>query len=247
LNLGTPFESVDDVINQTEDAMQVGFRVLEEVVNEIKAGYEVAQNYNAARRRFVAGENDPATGAKQEEPSIPWEDMVKRLSSVQDISFRAMKDGTKLYLDSAKSGMDAVRNFADTVAKSRADTGDKVPRLAGPIFEDTLVIEVVAGQSTQPKTYEKQHAGLARLRILAQADPLVQLDVPAQQSAAALTLAKVRFEPSEDPDKKDVSVLYVDPGMIRDDQTPATYEGFITATNFELLIARVRVIVGKGP
>ncbi len=52
LNLGMPFIRVDDFVNQSEDAVALGYRVLEQTVEEIKEGYKEAQEFNRKQEEF---------------------------------------------------------------------------------------------------------------------------------------------------------------------------------------------------
>jgi len=244
LNLGTPFAQVDDFIVQSEDAVKLGYRVLEEVVNEIKAGYHVAKEYNNLHRKYEDGEIDPATGEPFEEPAIPWQEMVRRLQSLQDITLQAMRDSTNILLDSTKSSMKAVHDAAQTVAQSRDDV-DKKPKMAGPVFPDPICIDATIGGPPSVVDKKIRHVGLSRLRIEAYVDPLQKLNVPEGRPGDMLSIAEVSFVPSTLPDEKDVSILHIDVGDVPAYQEPGVYEGLIIASNFELLIAVLRVTV-KG-
>ena len=70
------------------------------------------------RRKLGAGcEVEPF-----EEPAIPWQEMVRRLQSLQDITLQAMRDSTNILLDSTKSSMKAVHDAAQTVAQATEQT-----------------------------------------------------------------------------------------------------------------------------
>ena len=43
---------VDDFVNQSEDAVALGYRVLEQTVEEIKKGYKEAQAFNRKQEEF---------------------------------------------------------------------------------------------------------------------------------------------------------------------------------------------------
>jgi hypothetical protein len=109
----------------------------------------------------------------------------------------------------------------------------------------------VAGQRPDPKTLSIRHRGLARLRIHAQVEsPLRQVNPPPEgdeTSPGEFRVHEVTFEPAADEVKyPDTSVLTVDVGTIPNGQRPGVYEGVITAKNFELLIANLRVTVAAA-
>jgi hypothetical protein len=230
LNLGIPFIPVDDFAEQAEKTMALGYQVLEEVVKEIQAGYQIAKDYNEQRRKAEDGK----------EPPIPWQKVVKSLQSMNDVTFNAMQKGNAIVLDSVASGMRAATSLADTLAKTRKEVDEQQPKLAGPVFDDTVTIEVTAGRTAHILEREIRHRGLARLRIRPEVSKLQQLGKGAKGS---LTVKYVEFELSKDPKKPDVSVLRVDLGSIPEGQSAGRYEGQITAKNFDLLIAQLRVVV----
>jgi hypothetical protein len=61
--------------------------------------------------------------------------------------------------------------------------------------------------------------------------------------AGRLHVKSVTFQPQDGGDDEDFSELIVDVGEIRLDQKAGEYEGLITARNFQLLIATLRVRV----
>ena len=230
LNLGVPFIPVDDFADQAEKAMSLSFQVLEEVVKEIQAGYQIAKDYNEAREQAKDGK----------QPPIPWQKVVESLQRMNDVSFNAMQKGNEIFLDSVASGMRAATSLADTLAKTRKDVDEQQPKLAGPVFDDTLTIQVMAGRTANEYKREIRHRGLTRLRIRPEASTLQQLG---KNATGSLTVQSVHFEPSEDPKKPDVSILTIELGLIPGGQSPGTYEGQITAKNFDLLIAQLRIVV----
>jgi hypothetical protein len=237
LNLGIPFVQVDDFLNQGEDAVALGYRVLEDAVEEIKKGYEQAKDFNREQEKWDG--NGPP-------PPIPWEQLVDRVQGFQNIAIRAMKDSSNIFFDAVKSGTKSMKSVAKTFQQSRDDLQSN-PLLAGPVFNETLTVRVRAGEQAQPFTREIRHRGLTRLRIHVAVDPgLKQLHkTDARVDApllAKMKVADVSFKPKSETDDE-VSVLTVDLGNVPDNQPPGNYEGLITAKNFALLIAKLRVIV----
>ena len=47
---GMPFVQVDVFLNQSEDAVALGYRVLEDTVEDIKKGYKEAKEFNEKQR-----------------------------------------------------------------------------------------------------------------------------------------------------------------------------------------------------
>ena len=91
LNIGIPFIRVDDFVNQSEDAVALGYRVLEQTMEEIKEGYKEAQAFNRKQeeferqqQKFEAGEGAPARraddplGADGRPRSVPPEHRTRR-------------------------------------------------------------------------------------------------------------------------------------------------------------------------
>jgi hypothetical protein len=233
LNLGIPFIPMDEFADQAEKAMVLSYQVLEEVVKEIQAGYQIAKDYNEQRKNAEDGK----------EPPIPWEKVVKSLQSMNDVTFNAMQKGNAIVLDSVASGMRAATSLADTLAKTRKEVDQEQPKLAGPVFDDVLTINVTAGRTPQIFEREIRHRGLARLRIRPEVSKLQQLG---KGATGSLTVKRVRFEPTEDPKKPDISILSVEVGPIPEGQSAGRYEGQITAKNFDLLIAQLRVVIGAS-
>jgi hypothetical protein len=238
LNLGMPFVQLDDLLNQSEDAVALGYRVLEETVEEIRQGYHDAQEFNAQQRAWD-GKGPP--------PPIPWVKLVERVQNLQNFAFHAVRDSTDILFDSLRSGTESMLSMAKTVQQSRSDAED-TPVLAGPVIEE--LIEITARAGERPDRVEKRvrHRGLTRLRIHAVMDPPLKELLPPDtgrdaSSARPLNVEKVSFEPASGSDDEEFSVLTVEVGMIERSQTPADYEGLIKAGNFELIIARLRVHV----
>lgn len=231
LNLGIPFVPVDDALNQAEDAVATGFDVLEKVVKEIQEGYNLAKNYNEKQRK--------AEQAGEPRPPLPWLEVVERGKAFQEVTLEAMKKGNEILLDSTRSGMSAAMTFAETLAKARTDVEQKLPRLAGPVF-DSLTMKAAPGESSVRDSWQIRNRGLARLRIHATAEPL---RYRGKAAAPPLKVKEVRFEPNEQ--NQEISVLTVVIDKIRDDQRAGTYETSIIADNFDLFIGQLRVEVSK--
>ena len=243
LNLGLPFVQVDQLVNQAEEAVAVGYQVIEEVVEEIRQGYRDARKFNC-RRKAAEQNGEPA-------PPIPWEELVTRVENLQNFAFRATRAGTDIFFDAVKDGMKSANQLAKTVVQSRRDVDTRIPRLAGPVLEDPVEVTGIAGQRPDLKTLSIKHRGLARLRIQAQVEsPLREVDPPKEgdeTSHRELDVRKVTFEPAADEvNYPDTSVLTIDVGTIPASQRPGVYEGVITAKNFELLIASLRVTVAPA-
>ena len=238
LNLGMPFVQLDDLLNQSEDAVALGYRVLEETVEEIKKGYADAQEFNRQQK---------AWDGKGPAPPIPWVKLVERVQNLQNFAFHAFRDSTEILFDSVRSGTESMMSMAKTVQQSRTDAEDK-PVLAGPVIEELIEITARAGERPDPVEKRVRHRGLTRLRIHAVMDPpLKELQPPDSgrdaSSARPLNVERVSFEPASGSDDEEFSVLTVDVGTIERSQTHADYEGLIRAGNFELIIARLRVHV----
>jgi hypothetical protein len=235
-----PFLQVDDFINQSEDAVALGYKVLVETVREIQDGYKEAEKFYEAQKAFEKG-------LTQTPPPIPWEQLVDRLQKVQTIGLNTVKNSTDLFLESIRSGMKSTKRLATTWAQSRDDLGEN-PVLAGPIFEEVIEVSGKPGDALESKQREISHRGLMRLRIdvmKPQPKALRKHGEPVDDPKSYRGTITATFDPSQDPEKrdKDYSVLDVEFGPIPDDQPPAVYEGLIRASNFELLIARLRINV----
>jgi hypothetical protein len=244
LNLGMPFLQVDDFVNQSEDAVALGYKVLVETVEEIRKGYAEAKAFYDDQKAFEQG-------FRPTPPPIPWEQLVERLQQMQTIGLNAVKNSTDIFLDSMKAGMTSTKRFATTWAQSRDDLGEN-PVLAGPIFEEVIEVTAKAGDELDPSgkgiQREISHRGLMRLRIdvmKPQPKALRKPGEPAGEPELFRGAITARFDPSTDPEKRDrdYSVLDLQFGPIPGDQAPGVYEGLIRASNFELLIARLRINV----
>jgi hypothetical protein len=236
LNLGMPFAPIDDLLNQSEDVVALGYRVLEDTVKEIKKGYEKATEFNKKRKEGL-------------NPAVEWNELVDRLDGLQKIAMDAVRDGTEIMFDSFRSGTSSLRTMARTFQQSRDDV-DARPRLAGPVFYDPIVVKAQAGTRPEEEIRTIRHPGLTRLRIHATVDALRYLTPagapPDQAHHGTLTVESVTFEPVPE-NENDMSRLTVSVGTIADNQIPGVYEGHIVAKNFELLITKLRVIVQPRP
>jgi hypothetical protein len=252
-----PFLQIDDFVNQSEDAVALGYRVLVETVEQIRAGYKDAQKFSKAQE-------DYEKGLTQTPPPIPWEEMVDRVQNIQDIGLVAIRNGTEIFLNSLKSGMTSTKRLASTWAQSREDV-EASPVLAGPVFEEPIVVKGKPGDPLPEQERTIVHRGLARLRIDAVVSPAPREVKPIETTAVNENTAKpksvesqphigeilgvnieVRFEPPRPPTKlqADTSVLTVNfMTPIPSAQKPGVYDGLIRASNFELMIARLRIIV----
>lgn len=245
-NLGMPFARVDDFANQSEDAIALGYRVLTKTVEEIQAGYQEAKKFSDAQKAFEDG-NSPMA------PEIPWEQMVDRLQNFQEIALYASSTTNDILMDAMRSATKSTKSAAKTWGQSRNDT-DASPTLAGPVFVEPIRIELVAGGDPVPLTKIKEHRGLARLRINAVIDPVPSL-VPAPVEPMLLasnTIADVAFQPAAPvgPTSEKASVdnqtELTFTAKAPANQTPGVYHGAIRASNFELLIARLVVVVKES-
>ena len=238
LNLGMPLVQLDDLVNQSEDAIAIGYRVLQKVVEEIKAGYKEAEEFNTKQRKFEEEGGPP--------PAIPWQQLVDRAQKLQNISLDAMKDGTDVFFDSIKSGMKSVKSAAETWESSRRDVDTNKPSVAGPVFNDAVHMVVRPGEQAEPEFRRIKHRGLARLRIIAQVGALQEVD-PTERPFVADKGAKSELaadkKVSFDAIDEETSVLRIDVGRIGESQKTGKYEGNIVAKNFELLIAKLIVTV----
>lgn len=235
LNLGMPFVQVDEFLNQAEDAVAVGYKVLQQVVDEIKRGYKEAQDFNDLRAK------DPTT-------PIPWEQVIDRVQNLQNIAFDAAKKGTDIAFDSMRSGLNSGIDMAKTFAQSRKDVETGTPKLAGPVFVDPIVVSGKAGTTADKITRSIRHRGLTRLRIHVKVDPpLKKLIAPGspEKSDTAPFNVGVGFGPASEKPDEEFCVLTVDVGMIPPGLS-GDYEGMITASNFDLIIAKLRVRVAAA-
>ncbi len=247
LNLGIPFVPVDDFVNQAEGAVALGYRVLEDVVEEIKKGYNIAVEYNKKQMEADAA-GDPA-------PPIPWQQLVERVERFNDIALGAMERSNRIVLDSLAAGVNGANGLARTLAKTRIDADEQRPKLAGPVFDDPLTVSVRQGQAGAEAEWLIDHPGLTRLRIQAEVSPLVELG-PVRAEGEGVTrvnrvtptlpVEAVSFEPAARPNHQKTSVLKIKFGRIDDTQTVGTYQGQVTAANFDLLIARVQVVIAAS-
>jgi hypothetical protein len=234
LNLGIPFAQVDDFLNQSENAVALGYQVLVETVEEIRAGYDEAKRFKERREQALRDGKVP--------PGIEWEAVVDRAQRLQDVAFRAMKGGSEIFFESLRAGTDSIKSAARTAERSRRD-GDSNPVLAGPVFPDPIVVEVQAGTTPEkPFIREYRHRGLARLRIIAVIQPKLQLLSGSADKRDELSVASVTFEPTPS-DSEEMSSLKLVIGPVPSYQAAGVYEGLIRAQNFELLIAKLRVEV----
>ena len=261
LNLGIPFVPVDDFLNQAEDAVALGYRVLEDVVEEIKKGYNIAVEYN--KKKMDADQTgDPA-------PPIPWQQLVERVEGFNDIALGAMQRGNRIVLDSLAAGVNSTNSLARTLAKTRIDAEEQRPKLAGPVFDDLLTVSFQQGQADAKAEWPIDHPGLTRLRIHAQVSPLLELGpvrapdkgvTRVNRVTPTLPVAEVSFEPAASPNHQKTSLLKIkfgripdtqvagtdQGGRIPDTQVAGTYQGQVTAANFDLLIARLQVVVSPS-
>jgi hypothetical protein len=238
LNLGMPFGQVDDLLNQSEDAVALGYRVLEAAVNEIKAGYRQAVEFNQKQRDW---------DGKGPAPAIPWVELVDRAQALQDVALYAVRDGTDILIDSLRTGTNSVRTVARTWEQSRDDV-DAKPGLAGPVLEDPVEISAKAGERPQAARIPIPHRGLARLRIYAEVNPPLKELRPSGRgtdaaSAAVPIVEEVSFWPASERADEESCLLKVQIGMIETNHQGGVFEGLIRAKNFELIIAKLRVRV----
>jgi len=247
-----PFVRVDDFVNQSEDIVALGYRVLERTVEEIKSGYQEAVEFNRKQREFEKKQRafEKGKGPKPVPPTIPWEQMVERMQSFQNMALNAVRDGSEIVFDSIRSATKSTQGLARTWEKSRDDI-DTTPVLAGPVFEDPVEISATVGESPSLVVLPIRHRGLTRLRIHAVVDPKpVEIPRPEQGKPEELgAMTQVSFEPATPSEPYDdaTSLLRVHLGQIPISQKPALYEGLIRASNFDLLIARLRIRVrGSG-
>jgi len=236
LNLGIPFVPVDDAVNQAEDAVAIGFDVLQKVVEEIQKGYALAKEYNEKQRR--------AEAAGEPRPPVPWPKVAERGKELQNVAFEAMRKGNEILLESTRSGMSAAVSFVETLANVRTDVDEKLPRLAGPVF-DSLTMKAAPGQSSIEASWPIRNRGLARLRIHATAEALQyrRKSGDRRRPDPPPLNVKVAFEPNEK--NPETSILTVRINKVPDDQPTGTYEGSITADNFDLFIGQLRVEVAE--
>lgn len=231
LNLGVPFKEVDRLLNQSEDVVGLGYDVLVGVVEEVRKGYADAQAFVEERK-------------KGNSPDVPWTALVDRMLNIQEVFLGALGESVDIASDSARSMSRSVKDAVKTAQDARTDE-KRQPALAGPVFEDIITIDVTAGEAPVAVTRTKRHPGLARLRIRPAVSELKEMlssgGVSSAPDAATLSVATITFEP--DPGQEQDSKLTVLLEKVPYDQKPGTYEGLITATNFKLFIARLRVRV----
>lgn len=242
LNLGVPFLQIDDFVNQSEDAVAVGYRVLVETVKEIQDGYEEAKKFYALDKAYRDGDSPTP-------PPIPWTQMVNRLLNIQNIGLQAAERGTHILIDSVKTGMASTERMAEVWQKSREDI-EANPVLAGPVFEERINVTTKIGETPQVPPMKIRHRGLMRLRINAVVDPRPKRLAPEGTSEADRAFKgsiTVSFDPSSDPSeiRQDISILKVVFGQVPP-QEAGVYDGIIRASNFELLIARLRITVEEA-
>src|SRR6185503_6682625 len=115
---------------------------------------------------------------------------------------------------------------------------EQVPVLAGPVFDDPVTVKITAGLTPDEQHFRKRHRGLARLRILPEVTKLVQLG---KNATGSLTVKGATFEPSKKKGEEDVNILSIDIGHVETDQKSGVYEGQVIASNFQLLIAVLRI------
>jgi hypothetical protein len=238
LNLGMPFVQMDDFVNQSEDAVAIGYRVLEDTVKEIQQGYAEAKAFNEKQKNW---------DGKGPAPAIPWEQLVERVQGLQNIALQAVKDGTGILFDSIKSGTNSVKSVARTWEQANGDV-TAPPVLAGPVFEERIDVTVSAGERLNEITKKIRHRGLTRLRIHAEMNPELKELQPSgtgrdPSKPTILPVQSVTLAPATPSDDEVFSVLTVAFGTIPADQKAGVYEGLIRAKNFELLIAKLRVRV----
>jgi hypothetical protein len=235
-------------VNQSEDIVALGYRVLEKTVEEIKSGYKEAVEFNSKQREFEKKQRafEKGKGPKPVPPTIPWEQMVERMQSFQNMALDAMRDGSEIIFDSIRSATKSTQGLARTWEKSRDDI-DTTPVLAGPVFEDPVEMSAYQEHEPSPVILPIRHRGLTRLRIHAVVDPK-PVEIPRPKHGPPTELGapvQVSFEPSgpSEPYDDATSLLSIHVGQIPASQKPGLYEGFIRASNFELLIARLRIRV----
>jgi hypothetical protein len=231
LNLGMPFKQVDQFFNQSEDAIALGYRVLEQTVKEIQEGYKEVKEFNERQRTWMRD------GGRA--PVIPWDQLVSRAQNLQNFALDAMIEATDIFADSARSATATVADVAATWRKNREE-GTGQP-LAGPIFADPIAVDVAQGDTPRPVTMDIRHVGLARLRINAAMNPHPQL-LGSGGLAPSLAIRRVTFEPNPD-DREATSTLTIEFAPIPREAPTGLYEGVVKATNFQLMIARLRVRV----
>jgi hypothetical protein len=237
LNLGIPFVQVDDFLNQSEQAVALGYSVLVDTVNEIQAGYDQAKKFTESKE-FKEWRQNPEGSP----PPIPWAQVAESAENLQNVAFNAIREGTDIFLDSLRSGTKAMSSVAKTFEQSRKDV-EAQPALAGPVFPDPIAVEVTADSTPLPIHRLIHHRGLTRLRINAIVSPALQL-LTSPERRSKLDVKSVEFEPvAPKDDKNDVCQLTIDIGYVPKDQAPGDYDGMIRASNFELLIVKLRVTV----
>lgn len=237
LNLGVPFVPVDDFINQAEEAVAASFEVLEQVVNEIRSGYKQAEDYNKTKLDNIQSGDPP--------PPIPWQDMVERAQRLNNIAIGAMASSSRIFIDSVAAGLNATNKLAGTLATARTDADKDKPRLAGPVFAETLTWKFRQGQAEPRAEWPIDHPALTRLRILVQPSPLQQGLTAADKDKGVpqtLRVKDVTFEP--DPKNREKAcILTMELADIPPGQATGRYVGRVVATNFDLLIAQLEIMI----
>ena len=250
---------MDDFVNQSEDAVALGYRVLEQTIEEIKEGYKEAQAFNRKQEEFERQQQkfEAGEGPRPVEPTIPWEKMVDRVQSLQNIALDAVKDGTEIFFDSIKSATKSTRSLAKTWEKSRdrrrhgsragrpgvrgsrGDQGKSGPT-ARPGRDGRFAIEGSLGSgSTRSSTPSRRKFSGLKVN---EPDARGRRRKRKPQSWATSRSAS---NPRPTPRAYDevTSLLTVDVGEIPSGQKVGVYRGLIRASNFELLIARLRIHV----
>ena len=138
----------------------LGYRVLEQTIEEIKEGYKEAQAFNGNRRSSRL--SSEADGARQ--PPIPWEQLVDRVSAFQDIALEAVREGNRHLLRLDQVRPRTTRSLAKT-GKEPRQTSTSGPSLAGPVFEDPSRSATDRATADPVPCGRFDHRGLTRLRI----------------------------------------------------------------------------------
>jgi hypothetical protein len=243
-----PFVQVDDFLDQAEDAVALGYSVLERTIDEVKSGYKEAQDFNVKQKnyekKFAEYERSGRQGVEPVPPEIPWQQVVDRAQNLRTVAFDLLRRGSNIMFDSMESGADSMMTAAQVWVDTQKDV--RARPVAGPVFGPDPIV-VVAWQGAIPEPIRKsiRHQGLARLRIRAIATDVIRLrttnEIKAEIPAAKIdAIEEVSFRPEGDDD---VSWLTVEFRKIDDDQTPGYYESRIHAANFELAIAKLVIEV----
>jgi hypothetical protein len=232
LNLGKPLRQLDQFFNQSEDAIALGYRVLEKTVIEIQQGYKEAQDFNKLQDKWLQ-EGGPA-------PVIPWDQLVSRAQNLQNLALDAMIEGADIFADSARSATDSVADAAKAWKQSRQESAGQ--QLAGPVFTDPIRVDVRQGEKLDAIKMDIRHPGLTRLRIKAEMQPEPQLLDPKNHRLPTLAVSHVSFEPKDKGDDA-TSTLTIELAPVSSTATVGRYEGVVRAKNFQLMIARLHVEV----